>query len=113
LVALESGRSSWTAPLDAVRLAPGADLAAVTASQLRGVIGRLVDGGHRKPDDAEVWIVMDARLRRGAACVPARRSAGTDSRADAIGPGPAQERAASTVRDPGPAAPSRRRVHLQ
>ena len=46
VVALESGRSSWTAPLDAVRLAPGADLAAVTATQLREVLGRLVDGGH-------------------------------------------------------------------
>jgi len=60
VVALESGRSSWTAPLDAVRLAPGADLAAVTAKQLREVIGRLVDGGHYKPGDADVWIVMDA-----------------------------------------------------
>ncbi|WP_026284439.1 hypothetical protein [Salinispora arenicola] len=36
VVALESGRSSWTAPLDAIRLAPGADLAANTAEQVRG-----------------------------------------------------------------------------
>ena len=35
VVALETGRSSWTAPLDAVRLAPGDDLATVTAAQLR------------------------------------------------------------------------------
>jgi hypothetical protein len=42
VVALEFGRSSWTAPLDAVRLAPGDDLAAVTAGQLRDVIGRLM-----------------------------------------------------------------------
>src|SRR5919198_5695714 len=35
VVALETGRSSWTAPLDAVRLAPGDDAATVTAAQLR------------------------------------------------------------------------------
>jgi hypothetical protein len=34
VVALETGRSSWTAPLDAVRLAPGDDAATVTAAQL-------------------------------------------------------------------------------
>jgi len=32
--ALETGRSSWTAPLDAVRLAPGDDAATVTGDQL-------------------------------------------------------------------------------
>jgi hypothetical protein len=37
IVALEAGRSSWTAPLDAVRLAPGDDAAAVSAAQLRDV----------------------------------------------------------------------------
>src|SRR5207302_9118561 len=41
VVALETGRSSWTAPLDAVRLAPGDDLAAVTAGQLRDVVAGL------------------------------------------------------------------------
>lgn len=41
VVALESGRTSWTAFLDAVRLAPGADLAAVTADQVREVVERL------------------------------------------------------------------------
>lgn len=60
VVALESGRSSWTAPLDAVRLAPGADLAAVTAAQLRAVVGRLVAAGHWRPGDRDVWVVMDA-----------------------------------------------------
>lgn len=60
VVALETGRSSWTAPLDAVRLAPGADLAQVTAQQLRAVMTRLVEAGHWQPGDADVWIVMDA-----------------------------------------------------
>ena len=60
VVALESGRSSWTAPLDAVRLAPGADLAAVTAAQLRDVLSRLIESGHWASGDPAVWVVMDA-----------------------------------------------------
>ncbi|GAA2400278.1 hypothetical protein GCM10010191_04270 [Actinomadura vinacea] len=32
VAALETGRTSWTAILDAVRLEPGADLAAVTTA---------------------------------------------------------------------------------
>ena len=38
VAALESGRTSWTAVLDAVRLGPGDDEAAVTAGQVRDVI---------------------------------------------------------------------------
>jgi hypothetical protein len=34
ICALESGRSSWTAPLDALRLAPGDDAATLTARQI-------------------------------------------------------------------------------
>ncbi|MFC5289844.1 hypothetical protein ACFPM7_22550 [Actinokineospora guangxiensis] len=34
IVALEVGRGSWTAPLDAVRLAPGDNTANVTARQI-------------------------------------------------------------------------------
>lgn len=60
VVALETGRSSWTAPLDAVRLHPGADLAAVTAGQLREVVGRLIEVGHWQPGDPQIWVVMDA-----------------------------------------------------
>jgi len=36
--ALEPGRSSWTAPLDALRLTPGDDSATVTARQLRELV---------------------------------------------------------------------------
>ncbi|MFI6309798.1 transposase [Nocardia fusca] len=57
---LESGRSSWTAPLDAVRLAPGDDAATVTAGQLRTVIGNLIEAGHWCPGDPDIWIVADA-----------------------------------------------------
>lgn len=60
VVALETGRTSWTAPLDAVRLSPGTDLAAVTAQQVREVMTRLIDAGHWQPGDPDVWIVMDA-----------------------------------------------------
>lgn len=60
VVALESGRSSWTAPLDAIRLSPGADLAAVTAEQVRAVVDRLIAAGHWEPGDPAVWVVMDA-----------------------------------------------------
>ncbi|MDE1675512.1 transposase, partial [Nocardia gipuzkoensis] len=58
--ALESGRSSWTAPLDAVRLAPGDEAATVTADQLRTVIGNLLEAGHWQPGDPDIWIVTDA-----------------------------------------------------
>nr|BFD96207.1 hypothetical protein KitaXyl93_75670 [Kitasatospora sp. Xyl93] len=60
VVALETGRTSWTAVLDAVRLEPGADLAAVTTAQLRVVIVRLIGAGQWKAGDPEVLVVMDA-----------------------------------------------------
>ncbi|WP_405183148.1 transposase [Nocardia sp. NBC_01377] len=58
--ALESGRSSWTAPLDAVRLTPGDDAATVTAVQLRAVIGNLIEAGHWCPGDPDIWVVTDS-----------------------------------------------------
>jgi hypothetical protein len=60
VAALEPGRSSWTAMLDAQRLAPGADVAAVTVAQIRGVIQRLIDARQWKPGDPNIWIVLDA-----------------------------------------------------
>ena len=60
VAALESGRSSWTAMLDAVRLGPTDDATAVTASQLRGVVGRLVEAGHWQPGDPNIVIVADS-----------------------------------------------------
>ena len=60
VTALESGRSSWTAPLDVRRLAPGDDAATVTAAQLREVVQRLIAAGHWRPGDADLWIVADA-----------------------------------------------------
>lgn len=60
VAALETGRTSWTALLDAIRLEPGADLAAVTADQVREVIERLVEAGQWRPGDRDVMVVLDA-----------------------------------------------------
>jgi hypothetical protein len=60
VVALEPGRSSWTAPLDAVRLGPDDDATAVTARQLRDVVGRLIDAGQWTPADPNILVVCDA-----------------------------------------------------
>lgn len=60
VVALETGRTSWSALLDAVRLAPGADLAAVTACQVREVVERLIAAGQWTESDPDVLVVLDA-----------------------------------------------------
>ncbi|MFE1522305.1 NF041680 family putative transposase [[Kitasatospora] papulosa] len=60
ICALETGRSSWTAPLDALRLAPGDDAATVTAQQMRELVERLVAAGQWKDGDQEILIVVDA-----------------------------------------------------
>lgn len=53
-------RTSWTALLDAVRLEPGADLAAVTASQVRDVVERLVEAGQWQAGAPNILVVFDA-----------------------------------------------------
>jgi hypothetical protein len=60
VAALETGRSSWTAVLDAVRLGPADDVAAVTADQLRQVVERLIRAGHHRAGDPRMMIVCDA-----------------------------------------------------
>ncbi|WP_018506085.1 NF041680 family putative transposase [Parafrankia discariae] len=60
VAALEPGRTSWTAVLDAVRLGPDDDATAVTADQLRAVVGRLTAAGHWHDGDPNILIVMDA-----------------------------------------------------
>jgi len=59
VAALEPGRTSWTAILDAVRLGPDDDATAVTADQLRDVVARLVAAGHWREGDPDILIVMD------------------------------------------------------
>ncbi|MQT02777.1 NF041680 family putative transposase [Streptomyces jumonjinensis] len=58
--ALEPGRSSWTAPLDALRLAPGDDAATVTARQLRELLERLIATGQWQSGDPDVLVIADA-----------------------------------------------------
>ncbi|WP_373314568.1 transposase [Streptomyces longispororuber] len=60
VAALETWRTSWTAALGAVRLEPGADVAAVTTVQIREVVERLVVVGQWRPDDPEAMVVLDA-----------------------------------------------------
>src|SRR5437764_4403165 len=59
IAALEPGRTSWTAVLDAVRLGPGDDEAAVTAAQVRDVITLLIDAEHWHDGDPPVLVVFD------------------------------------------------------
>ncbi|MFF0142841.1 transposase [Streptomyces sp. NPDC005227] len=58
--ALEPGPSSWTAPLDARRLALGDDAATVTARQLRDLVERLIAVDQWQADDPDILIVADA-----------------------------------------------------
>jgi hypothetical protein len=58
--ALEPGRTSWTAVLDAVRLCPDDDEAEVTAAQVREVITRLIEAGHWREGDPPVLVIFDA-----------------------------------------------------
>jgi DDE superfamily endonuclease len=60
IAALEPGRTSWTAVLDAVRLGPADDLTAVTAAQVRDVITRLITAGHWRDGDPAVLVIFDA-----------------------------------------------------
>jgi DDE superfamily endonuclease len=60
IVALEPGRTSWTLPLDAVRLGPADDATEVTAGQVRGVVARLTAAGHWREGDPDILVVLDA-----------------------------------------------------
>jgi hypothetical protein len=60
ICALEPGRSSWTAPLDALRLTPGDDTATVTVRQLRDLFQRLITAGQWQTGDPDILIVADA-----------------------------------------------------
>jgi hypothetical protein len=60
VAALEAGRTSWTAVLDAIRLGPADDATAVTADQLREVVERVITAGHWREGDSDILIVMDS-----------------------------------------------------
>jgi DDE superfamily endonuclease len=60
VAALEPGRRSWVRLLDAVRLGPEDDLTAVTAGQVREVVGRLIAAGHWHHGDPDILVIFDA-----------------------------------------------------
>ena len=60
IAALEPGRTSWTAVLDAVRLGPDDDETEVTAVQVREVVTRLVAAGHWREGDLRILVAFDA-----------------------------------------------------
>ena len=60
VAALEPGRTSWTLPLDAVRLGPADDATEVTAAQVREVAERIIAAGHWRDGDPAILVVFDA-----------------------------------------------------
>ena len=60
VVALEPGRTSWTLPLNAVRLGPADDATAVTAAQVREVVMRIIAAGHWRRGDPAILAVFDS-----------------------------------------------------
>ena len=60
VAALEPGRTSWTAVLDAVRLGPDDDETDVTVAQVRDVAERIIAAGQWHEGDPDILIVFDA-----------------------------------------------------
>ena len=60
IAALEPGRSSWTAVLDAVRLHPDDNETAVTAIQIGDVVTRLQESGQWKEGDPDILLIFDS-----------------------------------------------------
>ena len=60
VAALGPGRTSWTLPLDAVRLGPADDATGLTAAQVRGVVERIIAAGHWRDGDPDILAVFDS-----------------------------------------------------
>src|SRR5260370_10814364 len=60
IAALEPGRASWTAVLDAVRRGADDEEAEVTACQVRDVFTRLIEAGHWRQGAPAILMVLDA-----------------------------------------------------
>ena len=108
IAALEPGRTSWTAVLDAIRLGPDDDETEVTAVQVRDVVTRLIAAGQWREGDPAILVVFDAgydvtRLAWLLADLPAE-----PARPAAQRPGDAAARAAAPARHHGPASQARR-----
>jgi hypothetical protein len=66
VAALEPGRTSWTAVLDAVRPGPDDDETEVTAAQVREVVSRLAGAGHWHDGDPHILVVHPKLTSRAA-----------------------------------------------
>lgn len=107
VVACESGPTSWTAVLDAVRLGPAEDATAVTAAQLRAVVGRLRAAGHGQAGDRPIRVVFDSgydihRLAYLLADLPVQLIGRIRADRVLLGPAPARP-VAGPARPAGPA----------
>src|SRR5260370_38351170 len=60
VAALEEGRTSWTRLIDARRLRPDDDEAAVPAAQVRDVVMRIIASGQHKPGASDLLLGFDA-----------------------------------------------------
>ena len=60
VAALGPGASSWTLPLDAVRIGPDDDETELAAAQLREVTARLIAAGHWTGGDPPILVALDA-----------------------------------------------------
>src|SRR5207248_729923 len=76
VAALEPGRTSWTAVLDAVRLGPGEDQTEVTAAQVREVVDRLAAGPVRHGQRPLLGTAPAPTGRPRRLAAPRRRAAG-------------------------------------
>ena len=96
IAALEPGRTSWTLPLDAVRLGPADDATAVTAAQVRGVIGRVIAAGHWHDGDPDIMVIFNAGYGQARLAWllsgPPRAGAGAAGHQPGAAAGPAQPR---------------------
>ena len=60
VAALEPGRTSWTLPLDAVRLGPADDPTEVAAAQVREVVKQIIAAGYWRDGDPDILVLFDA-----------------------------------------------------
>ena len=102
IAALEPGRTSWTAVLDAVRLSRDDDETEVTAAQVREVVTRLAEAGHWREGDPRILVVFNAGYDVTRARLAARGPARGTARAAALGPGDVAARASTPARHHGP-----------
>jgi hypothetical protein len=110
MAALETGRTSWTAMLDIQRLGPADDATAVTATQLRSVVDRLITaihcGGLRAGDPDR----DRRRLRHHPAGFRAGRPPGHPAGTTVQRPGPTAAGTASPARHERPPTQARWRI---